>query len=110
MKLEITLRTIADDSTVALLKKILESVETLTREMRAERKAMSAELDRLKAAVEKNTEVDQSAVTLLNGLAQQIRDMKDDPAKLAELADSLEARNAELAEAVTTNTPAEPNP
>lgn len=68
---------------------------------------MSA-IDDLTAAVEAETTVNQSAVALLNSLAQEIRDAQDDPAKLAELADSIEANTSALSDAVTANTPAAP--
>ncbi len=67
---------------------------------------MSAILDRLTADVANLTSVDESAIALLNGLAQQIRDLAGDPAALAALADSIEAQNTSLASAVTANTPA----
>lgn len=67
--------------------------------------AMSAELDRLSTEVAENATVIDSAVTLINGLAQQIRDLKDDPAALTALADSLDSKSNELAAAVTANTP-----
>lgn len=69
-------------------------------------KAMSEELDRLSTEVAENGAVIDSAVALINGLAQQIRDLKDDPAALAALADSLDAKSNELANAVAANTPA----
>lgn len=79
---------------------------------RAEREMgrMSAELDALKTQVERNTSVTQSAVTLINGLAEQIEDLKDDPAELTRLAADLKAQGDSLAAAVTQNTPAPPGP
>jgi len=68
--------------------------------------AMSIELDNLESEVAKNTEVDQSAITLLNGLAAQIAALKNDPVKLQALADSLKSSSADLAAAVVANTPA----
>jgi hypothetical protein len=46
-----------------------------------------------------------SAVTLITGLAQQIRDLQNDPVALAALANSLDAKANELAAAVAANTP-----
>ncbi len=71
-------------------------------------KKMSVSLDRLTTEVNENTAVIDSAVTLINGLAQQIRDAVDDPAKLNALADELDAKSNALAAAVTANTPAPP--
>lgn len=68
---------------------------------------MSAQLDRLTAEVAEAKSVSESAVALLGGLAQQIRDMKEDPAALAALADELDASTNALGEAVAANTVAE---
>lgn len=69
---------------------------------------MSAQLDALTAEVARNTSVDQSAIALLNGLSQQISDLKNDPAALQALADSLSSSSNDLAAAVLQNTPAQP--
>lgn len=72
---------------------------------------MSAELDRLKASTAAIKTVADSAVALINGLAQQIRDNSTDPAALNALADELDADQAELAGAVSANTaPPAPEP
>lgn len=70
---------------------------------------MGQELDDLKAAVAKDTEVDQSAITLLNGLKQKLDDAiaSGDPAALQALSDQLGSNAQALADAVTANTPAE---
>lgn len=75
-------------------------------EIEREAKDMSAQLDRIKAQVEKSTTVTQSAVALINGLAEQIRQLKDDPALLEQLASDLDAQSSSLAKAVQDNTPA----
>jgi len=69
---------------------------------------MSTQLDVLTAQVERNTSVDQSAIELLNGLAAQIADLKNDPAALQALADNLTASSDALAAAVVANTPVAP--
>ncbi len=75
------------------------------------RAEMTPELARLKDEVAETKQITASAVTLLVGLSSQIRDLKDDPAALAALADDLDASNAELAAAIAANTPAaEPAP
>lgn len=66
---------------------------------------MSAELNNLKAQVAHNADVDQSAITLIQGLADQIVSLKDDPAALADLANQLQAQADSLAAAVVANTP-----
>jgi len=69
---------------------------------------MTAELDTLTAKVEETTTIEQSAIELLNGLSAQIASLKDDPAKLQALSDSLSSKSAELAAAIAANTPAAP--
>lgn len=73
-----------------------------------EMKKMSAALDKLTAEVEETKTAVDSVLQLVEGLAQQIRDLKDDPAKLLQLADELDAKQAAIAAAVAANTPAEP--
>ena len=69
---------------------------------------MSAQLDTLKNEVAESKTVMQSAVTLLGGLAQQIRDLKEDPVALEALATELDSSTNALAAAVSENTPAQP--
>jgi chromosome segregation ATPase len=71
---------------------------------------MSAALDRLTAEVSESREATNSVLTLVAGLADQIRDLKDDPAALEALADDLDAQQSEISAAVTANTPAEEAP
>lgn len=66
---------------------------------------MAGELARLQTEVAEMAGVVDSAVALINGLAQQIRDLATDPAALTALADSLDSKAGELAAAVVANTP-----
>ena len=66
---------------------------------------MSAELDRLTTEVAENTTVIESAITLINRLADQIRNNTTDPAALTALADSLDSEANKLGAAVAANTP-----
>jgi hypothetical protein len=70
--------------------------------------ADSQELIRLTEEVEEHTTVAESAITLIKGLSQLIKDAGTDPAKLKALTDKLDAQNAALAAAVSENTPAAP--
>jgi len=72
---------------------------------------MSKEIDDLKAAVAKNVSVTQSAVTLISGLAQQIKDAagSGDLAQVEELATTLSNNADALGAAVSANTPAAPD-
>ena len=75
--------------------------------LRGERK-MSAELDALAAQVEQNTTVEESAVTLIQGLAAQIAAAANDPAAIAALSAKLQSSATALAAAIAANTPAAP--
>lgn len=68
-------------------------------------KIMSA-LDDLTAQVTANRDISQSAVTLINGIADRITAAGTDSTKLAALAASLKADDDSLAAAVVANTPA----
>jgi chromosome segregation ATPase len=67
---------------------------------------MSAELDQLQVDVKKTTDVEDSAILLLQGLSTQIAALKNDPAALQALSASLNSKADELAAAVVANTPA----
>ena len=71
-----------------------------------ERERMATLVD-LKAEVERNTAVVASAITLIDGLADRIEDLKNDPVELQALADQLRSDSSLLGDAVAANTPAE---
>lgn len=66
---------------------------------------MSDALTRLRGSVAALTNVSASAIALIGGLAQAIRDNAEDPAALNELADQIDADASGLAASVTENTP-----
>ena len=88
---------------MAFSREALEILRTLERNA----KLMSTAMEDLQREVAEATAVSESAVALIGGLAQQIRDLKDDPAKLEELASRLDASSNALAAAVAANTVAE---
>jgi hypothetical protein len=67
---------------------------------------MSAQLEDLRAAVEAENVVIDSAVTLIAGLAAQIAALPADDAAIAQLAADVRAKSDALAAAVAANTPA----
>lgn len=71
---------------------------------------MSAEMDTLSAQVTQTLTVEQSAVTLIQGLAAQIVDAAGDRTKSLALAGTLKTSADALAAAITANTPAAPPP
>lgn len=84
----------------------LDLIITMLDESKKREKQMASDLTALEAEVARNTEVDQSAILLLQGLAQKIEELKTDPAALQAFADSLRGSSDALAAAVTANTPA----
>ena len=71
---------------------------------------MTAELTALQAQVAQTDTVIASAVTLIQGIADQLAALKDDPAAISALASDLQNTTAALAAAVAANTPSAPAP
>ncbi len=67
---------------------------------------MPLDLSALEAEVARDQTVNASAITLLSSLASQLEALKNDPAAIQALADSLKASQDALAAAVVANTPA----
>jgi len=88
----------------------LDAILELLRDIKKKEIIMSKELDALEVAVTENTALDTSIIALVEGLAAQIEEMKDDPAKMEALAASLREKSAALAAAIQANTPAPPTP
>jgi len=63
-----------------------------------------ATLDDLKAKVDAEVTLEQSAETLLAGLATQLAAAKNDPVKIQAIADELDTNSASFAAAITANT------
>ena len=75
------------------------------------RTTMSAAMDALIVQVTKNSEVEASAVLLIQGISQQLKDAianGADPVKLAELTAQLDNSAQALGAAVAANTPVIP--
>ncbi len=71
---------------------------------------MSAELDALAAQVKATTDVEESAIVLIRGIADQLATCKNEPAKIQALSDTLSASAAKLGASIVANTPAAPGP
>lgn len=63
-------------------------------------------LDALTAQVKQNTDVEASAVQLLDNLSKLLTEAKEDPVAIQAIADSLKNSGDALAAAVVANTPA----
>lgn len=68
-------------------------------------KELMSALDDLTTQVAANTSVEQSAITLIQGIAAQLAAAGQDPIKLAALTGSLKTSADSLAAAVAANTP-----
>lgn len=71
-------------------------------------KKMAGELDTLTTQVKNNTDAEQAAIQLIQGLADRIANAGTDPAKLQALSDELKSSADALGAAVVANTPAAP--
>ena len=65
-------------------------------------------LEELQVQVAENTAVELAAIDLITGIAAQLAELKNDPAAIQALADSLDATSEALSAAIVANTPAEP--
>jgi ABC-type transporter Mla MlaB component len=90
------------DAILILQSRLESSIAALT----IKQEQAMADLTALTAEVARNTEVDSSAIALLNGLAAQIEALKTDPVALQALADTMKGSSDALAAAVVANTPA----
>lgn len=81
--------------------KIIAKLDSITLKL----KHMATDLTALTAAVAKDTEVDESAITLLNGLKAALDAAGTDPVALKALSDQIGANTDKLAAAVAANTP-----
>lgn len=84
----------------------LEDINNILRFMARKEIHMSQELDELTVQVQENTNLEASAIVLIQGLADQIIASKEDPIKIKALSDQLKASAFSLAAAITANTPA----
>jgi hypothetical protein len=98
------------------LTELARAVRLLTRQAQIQGGIVMSQLDELRAEVARNTAVDASAKTLIEGLAVKIQDLINAGAghvsdeALQELVNSLRADNDALSAAVAENTAAEPTP
>lgn len=71
---------------------------------------MSVELEALQAAVAENTSIDQSAIQLIQGLAEQLEAAAEDPEKIRQLTAEIMAQSAAMSAAIAANTSSAPEP
>ena len=92
------------------LSQILGKLDEIINNMHQEEVVMTLELEELQKQVAENTNLEQSAIQLIEGIADQLEAAKDDPEKIAELTASLKGTATALAAAIAENTPIEPVP
>jgi flagellin-specific chaperone FliS len=85
-----------DTEVTRLLKKILKEEEKIM-----------ATMQELRSAVERNTSVDDSVLTLLSGISQQLKDAQaqNDPQAIQDVINQLDANTQKMTDAVSANTP-----
>jgi hypothetical protein len=91
-----------------LLRVIADKLDAIGTRQQQQGDQMALDLSRIESEVAENTDATQSAVSLLDTLAEEIRNNTNDPAALNALADALSGNSDRLAAAVTRNTPAAP--
>lgn len=95
---------------VAVIERIdrrhIAAIITLTKEMIK----MSEALDILRASVTRIEDRGDATITLLTGLAEQVRQNAEDPIAIRALADKLDAQAGEFEAAIAANTPPAPAP
>ena len=77
------------------IKHELDRIFEILKHIEVKEKQLSKELDTLTAQVAANTDVEKSAVVLIQGIAAQLEAAKNDPVKIQALADSLKASDDE---------------
>lgn len=80
--------------------------------LQTQERSIMAALDDLQSQVTQNTSLEQSAITLIQGIAKQLQDAvaNNDSSALQALAQQLNSSAAALGAAITANTPATPDP
>ncbi len=95
----------------AKLETIISKLDEIINLIKQEGVTMTLELDALQQQVAENTSLEQSAIQLIEGIADQLEEVKDDPEEISALTASLKSTATALAAAIAANTPApEPTP
>lgn len=84
-----------------------QEVLTLVRQLTQQGANMADRLSAIQAEVAANTSAVQSVITLIDNLATQLQEAKDDPAQIQSIIDTMRTNNQALADAVVRNTPSQ---
>ena len=96
------------NESVRLIQNIINTGNSFLSQIKQLGEKVMKDLKELEKAVERSTTVQQSAIVLIQGLAEQLRNAGTDPALLGALASTLDAQANALSDAVVANTPAAP--
>ena len=102
LKIFVDVRHHSDDSV------LLRNISAKLSQILLKEDSLMAKLDTLEAQVKENTDVEQSAIVLIQGIAAQLAEAATDPVKVQALADNLKTSADNLAAAIVANTPANP--
>jgi hypothetical protein len=89
------------------LNSLLRLVKAWQPQLKHEGDLIMSDLSGLRAAVERATTVEQSAIALIKGFVAKLQEANGDQAAINELASQMNSEADALASAVTANTPAE---
>ena len=100
------------DRLMATLARILENQEQINKRLLKQEKNVMGALDDLRAQVQENADLEQSAIAVIQGIAEQLREAvnNDDSDALQALSQQLDASAAGLAAAIAANTSAASTP
>lgn len=108
MKFLIGLNIFISIGIIIILLEVIYKLKKLTKSERKLENTMALDFTALNTAVANNTSVEQSAITLITQIAQEIAQNADDQVTVSALADQLNQQAQALAASVTANTPAAP--
>ena len=96
-------------SVLQQLGQVLANQKTILARLGSMETKIMATIADIETEVTNETTVDQSVLTLVQGLVAQVEANKNDPAKLDALLAKMKANSQSLADAVVANTPAAPS-
>lgn len=101
MTINVNIHDHGHNEVLSILRDILRDV----REIKQKGGRIIMKLDELAVQVTENTNLETSAILLIQGIAAALAEAAADPAKVQALADQLKESAAALAAAITANTP-----
>ena len=111
--MRIRVETLLDRESADLFKEVRKTIgqlQTAVSNLNQRISTLMATMQDLRDAVARNTSVDDSVLTLLQGISQQLKDAQaqNDPQAIADVIAQLDANTQKMSDAVAANTPAAP--